>query len=176
MKEQIFHESFDELFFFGIVSLVLAAVAGWGLADHLLADDLAASVEATRRGWWGFTAQALAVPLFLVGAIIAFWRAVLADQGKAYLRIDAQGLEEVGGQNTQQYRWSECSRFKVVTAGMPRLGSKLIVFNLVDEGPANDDEPELGSSSLSLRSKYRLGAEELAGILNTYRANALRPV
>jgi hypothetical protein len=114
---------------------------------------------------WGW----LAVAFFGVGALIAV---LMLLPGAGGLRLDADGFEMTSLFRRHRSRWTEVSEFEVVR--LPPSLQKMVVF---DDARTKDSALAKANRSLAGRTgglpdNYSLSYEDLAAIMNAWRARA----
>jgi len=114
---------------------------------------------------WGW----LAVGFFGIAALVA---AIMLLPGAGDLRLDSDGFEMTSLFRRYRSRWTEVSEFEVVR--LPPSLRKMVVF---DDARTKDSALAEVNSSLAGRTgglpdNYSLSYEELAAIMNEWRARA----
>jgi len=114
---------------------------------------------------WGW----LAVGFFGVGALVA---ALMLLPGAGGLLLDSDGFEMTSLFRRHRCRWAEVSEFEVVR--LPPSRQKMVVFDdarTKDSALAKLNRSFAGRSG-GLSDSYNLSHEDLAAIMNAWRARA----
>ncbi len=132
--------------------LVFVAAGLWVVHDHPLS------------GWLG-------VGFFGVGALVA---AVMLLPGAGGLRLDSDGFEMTSLFRRHRSRWSEVGEFEV--ARVPPSRQKMVVFDdaRTEHGALAKVNRKLVGRTGGLSDNYGLSHEDLAAVMNEWRARATR--